>query len=144
MKDGVAVFVVTRRGQVDQPLLQLQRFASHHFRNHLRAELFEQLGIAAYVAAIQQGNIEFEIVAVQLAALRQGTGGGADAKMQVPERLGNWRNHPLLRIFTQGGFMQEKHIYVGTAEIALAGRIRRARRCRSGRLSQEKTGSTTR
>ena len=116
MKDGVTVFIVARGSQVNQPLLQLQRLTAHHLRNHLRVKLLKQPRVAADVAAIQQGNVEFEIVAVQLAALRQGAGGGADAKVQVPERLRNLRDDPLLRIFAQGRVVQEKHVYIGTGK----------------------------
>ena len=71
-------------------------------------QLLKQAGVAADVAAIQQGNVEFKIVAMQLAALRQGAGGGADAEVKVPESLRNLRDYPLLRIFAQGRVMQEK------------------------------------
>src|SRR6266849_3358672 len=97
VKNGVAVLVVARRCQIDQPLLQLQGLTADHFRNHLRAQLFKQPRVAADVAAIQQGDVEFKIVAVQLATLRQGAGGGANAKVKVPKGLGNLRNDPLLR-----------------------------------------------
>ena len=79
-------------------------------------KLLKQCRVAANISAIQQGNVEFQIVAVQLAALRQGTGGGADTEMQVPESLRYLRDHSLLRVFAQGRVMQEKHIHIRTGE----------------------------
>ncbi len=78
--------------------------------------MFEQPGISTNVAAIQQGNVELEIVAVELATLRQGASGRADAKAQVPERLGDLGDHPSLSVFAESRVMQEKHVYIGTGK----------------------------
>ena len=116
MKDGVAVLVMAGDGKIDQPLLQLKRLPTHHFRNYAGSKLLKQVCIATDESAIEQRNIEFKVVAMKLAALRQGSGCGADAKMQIPERLAHAWNRLLLRGFAEGGFMQEKHIDIGTGK----------------------------
>src|SRR4029077_9473750 len=113
MENGVTVLVVARRGQIGQPLLQLQSFPRHHFRNHTVMKLLEQSGIAAEIATVQQRNIELEVVAMKFAALRQRTGRRADAKVQIPERLGQSRDGLLLRGYAELGFVEEKYVYIG-------------------------------
>ena len=51
------------------------------------AQALVEFFVAANVAAVQKRNVELDVVAIKLPAFGEGPGGGADAKMQVPESL---------------------------------------------------------
>src|SRR3989442_14692742 len=97
MENCLAELLVAICSEIDQSLLQFKSFASHCSWNHLRFKFVKELCITADMAAIEQRDIELGIVAVQFATFIQCTHGRADAKIQMPERLGKLLNYLLLR-----------------------------------------------
>ena len=117
--------------------IRVSGLAHHHARKNAGPQPFEELFIAADVAAVQKRNIEFDVAAVKFAAFGEGPGGGADAQVQIPERLAQRSDDLAAEIFFAAFLLiQKQEIDIRIGKQSRAGRIRPWRRCkilRSGR-----------
>ncbi|HEY6939539.1 MAG TPA: hypothetical protein VI424_20420 [Terriglobales bacterium] len=116
MKDGVPILLVPPSAHFPQGLHQFRGFPRHHPGNYLRAQLLKQPLLAAQIATIKKRNAEFEIIAVQNAALLQATNVRAHAKMQIPKRPADLGNQVFLGLFAGALPTNEEQVNIGTRE----------------------------
>src|SRR5580698_7161912 len=87
MKDGVAVFLVTRAGHFREILNNHVPVAQREGGKHFAFEALVDGRGAGQKAAVEQGHRELKIVRVNLVALLKSARGGTGAKSKVPHGL---------------------------------------------------------
>jgi hypothetical protein len=84
MKNGVVILPMPRAGHLCQIAKQVLMISRHQVRINVVVQPVKEFGITRQITAIQQCDVELEVLPVEPAALRQRVHAVSDPKSQVP------------------------------------------------------------
>lgn len=85
MENRVAVFRVTLAGDLAQRARQFLTIAGNQVRDDFVAKPRKEPRVAGEVAAVEERDVEFQVIAMQFAAIRERVSGRADLQVEVPQ-----------------------------------------------------------
>ena len=112
MENRVAVLRMALAGQFHQIAHQVLAVPRHHVWDDRAPETCIEVRVSGQVSQVQQGNVEFQIVAIEAATLRQGVRAVSHAHSQVPEHAQKGGNGVAVRGWSASILGQEKQVNV--------------------------------